>query len=84
MDPDPCETGNLYIGGISEDFSRSMTRQVIRGLGDSLARRNRYRLPDEGPLERWRASGARVLSTADAGAVWLRTNGAGVRRVDWR
>ncbi len=50
----------------------------------SVARRNRYGLPDEEPIERWAATGAAVLHTSAEGAVWLRSDGATVERVDWR
>ncbi|MEM6328505.1 MAG: DNA internalization-related competence protein ComEC/Rec2, partial [Bacteroidota bacterium] len=50
----------------------------------SVARRNRHGLPNEEPLARWTASGAQVLSTADHGAVWLRSDGREVRRMTWR
>jgi competence protein ComEC len=50
----------------------------------SVGRRNRYGLPDEEPLARWAAAGAAVLQTAEEGAVWLRSDGREVRRVDWR
>jgi len=49
----------------------------------SVARRNRYGLPDEEPLARWAGAGARVALTSSAGAVWLRSDGSGVRRVAW-
>ena len=50
----------------------------------SVAQRNRYGLPDEEPLARWAAAGARVLLTSREGAVWLRSDGRHVRRVGWR
>ena len=50
----------------------------------SVAARNRYGLPDEEPLARWAATGARVLLTSREGAVWLQSDGKRVRRVDWR
>ncbi|MEL6614110.1 MAG: DNA internalization-related competence protein ComEC/Rec2 [Bacteroidota bacterium] len=50
----------------------------------SVAKRNRYGLPDEEPLARWAASGASVVSTAEDGAVWFRTDGRQVQRVTWR
>lgn len=50
----------------------------------SVARRNRYGLPDEAPLARWRATGAEVLLTSVEGAVWLRSDGEDVHAVDWR
>ncbi len=50
----------------------------------SVARRNRYGLPDEEPLGRWLTTGAEVLQTANEGAVWLRSDGETVERVEWR
>jgi competence protein ComEC len=49
-----------------------------------VARRNRYRHPNEEALDRWRAAGARVLLTHEEGAVWLRSDGRRIWRVDWR
>jgi competence protein ComEC len=50
----------------------------------SVGKRNRYGLPDEEPLARWAAAGAEVLLTSEEGAVWLRSDGEHVKRVDWR
>lgn len=50
----------------------------------SVARRNRYGLPNEEPLARWQRAGAAVLSTAESGAVWLRSDGREVWPVRWR
>ncbi len=50
----------------------------------SVARRNRHGLPDEEPVTRWLTAGANVVQTADQGAVWLRSDGERVSRVDWR
>ena len=50
----------------------------------SVSRRNRHGLPDEEPVTRWLVAGAAVLQTADEGAVWLRSDGTDVTRVDWR
>ncbi len=50
----------------------------------SVARHNRYGLPDEEPLGRWLTTGAEVLQTANEGAIWLRSDGERVTRVDWR
>ena len=68
----------------------SSTPELVAAVGRpeiavvSVARRNRYGLPDEEPLARWTATGAEVLQTSDQGAVWLRSDGETVRRVDWR
>ena len=50
----------------------------------SVARRNRHGLPDEEPVTRWLTAGADVVQTADQGAVWLRSDGDRVSRIDWR
>ncbi len=50
----------------------------------SVARRNRHGLPDEEPVTRWLTAGADVVQTADDGAIWLRSDGERVERVDWR
>lgn len=49
-----------------------------------VARRNVYRLPNEEVLARWDSAGATVLQTAREGAIWLRSDGAQVTRLDWR
>ena len=50
----------------------------------SVARRNKYGLPDEEVLTQWHAHGADVRLTAEQGAVWLRSDGKRVSEVDWR
>lgn len=50
----------------------------------SVARRNRYGLPNEEPLARWRGTNADVLQTAHEGAIWLRSAGERIERVRWR
>lgn len=50
----------------------------------SVARRNRYGLPNAEPLARWRAAGAELLHTSAEGAIWLRSDGERIERVDWR
>jgi competence protein ComEC len=50
----------------------------------SVARRNRYDLPNEEPLARWQATSAEVLQTAHEGAVWLRSRGERIEREHWR
>jgi competence protein ComEC len=48
-----------------------------------VGERNAFGLPDPSVLRRWSAAGVHVYSTADAGAVWLRTDGRRVQSVDW-
>ncbi len=50
----------------------------------SVARRNVHGLPDAAVLGRWQAAGATVLQTWAEGAVWLRSDGHRVERVQWR
>ena len=50
----------------------------------SVARRNRYGLPNREPLARWKQTGAQTLLTSAEGAVWLRSDGETVERVAWR
>jgi competence protein ComEC len=50
----------------------------------SVARRNRYNLPNTEALERWIYSGAELLQTSENGAVWLRTDGRRLWRHHWR
>ncbi len=50
----------------------------------SVGRTNRYGMPDGDVLERWRSNGAQVRSTAENGAVWLKSNGEEVWEVQWR
>lgn len=50
----------------------------------SVAQRNRYGLPNDEPLLRWHTSGATLVSTSRSGAIWLRSDGHVVRRIDWQ
>jgi competence protein ComEC len=50
----------------------------------SVAERNVYGLPNAEVLDRWEQAGATVLQTSAEGAVWLRSDGQTVERVDWR
>ena len=44
----------------------------------------RFDLPDEEVLWRWQARGATVWTTVRQGAIWLRSDGQSVHRVEWR
>ncbi|MEP0547263.1 MAG: DNA internalization-related competence protein ComEC/Rec2 [Rhodothermales bacterium] len=50
----------------------------------SVAERNVYGLPNAEVLDRWEHAGATVLQTSKEGAVWLRSDGKTVKRLDWR
>ena len=43
-----------------------------------------FGLPDEEVLRRWQARGATVWTTVHQGALWLRSDGRSVHRVEWR
>lgn len=73
--------------------STSSTKSFVRGVGGhnkngiaivSVGQGDRYGMPSGDVLARWRTSGLRVRSTADCGAVWIRTDGAEVWTVDWK
>lgn len=73
--------------------STSSTPEFVRAAsGDSgelravvsVGRDNRYGMPDGEILARWRAHEVKVQSTAQSGAVWLRTGGREVWRVHWK
>jgi competence protein ComEC len=57
----------------------SNTRAVV-----SVGRSNSFGMPSEEVLDRWKSEEARVRSTAQGGAVWLRSNGSEVWSVGWR
>ncbi len=65
-------------------FVEAVTEGETRFAVVSVARRNRHGLPDAEALMAWADAGAEVLQTADEGAVWLRSDGRSVKRVDWR
>ena len=67
-------------------FLRAVTPDTVRaGVAVvSVSRYGRFGLPDQEVLTAWRQRGMRLLSTASEGAVWLRSDGEGVRQVDWR
>lgn len=71
----------------------SSTPPFVRGVVDSTRRTkavvsvgasNQFGMPDSTVLRRWRSRGASVYSTARRGAVWFRSDGSNVWRVDWK
>ncbi len=87
-----------YHGHLSADVVKvghhgsrtSSTPRLVSEVGHpafaivSVARHNRYGLPNAEPLARWRQTGAQTLLTSAEGAVWLRSDGDTVERVAWR
>ena len=58
------------------------SRQTIAVI--SVGPPARFGLPDEEVVYRWHRRGASVWTTARRGALWLRSDGARIWRVDWR
>jgi competence protein ComEC len=50
----------------------------------SVGKDGQYDMPDETVLRRWRRAGVNVYSTARKGAVWMRTDGEDIWRVQWK
>lgn len=50
----------------------------------SVAKPNRYGLPDEEVLARWQQAGFRIHQTSANRALWLQSDGYQVKTVDWR
>lgn len=55
------------------------TRAVV-SVGDN----RQYGMPAENVMQRWKAQGRNVYSTAREGAVWMRTDGKRIWRVVWK
>lgn len=69
-----------FVEAVTADSSRADAAWAVV----SVAQRNRYGLPDADALVRWHERGAQVVTTAERGAVWLRSDGARVEWVAWR
>lgn len=50
----------------------------------SVAERNRYRHPSKEVLNRWEGTGRSVHLTSESGALWFRSDGKALRRVNWK
>jgi competence protein ComEC len=75
--------------GSETSSTPSFVRAAVDTVADtkavvSVGESNRFGMPDQDVLARWRARGAAVRSTAQEGAVWLRTDGNEVWTVDWK
>jgi competence protein ComEC len=73
--------------------STSSTSSFVRAAVDSPAvpkavvsvgESNQFGMPSEEVLSRWKQAGASVESTAEGGAVWLRSDGRDIWEVAWR
>jgi competence protein ComEC len=73
------------ITSSSLDFVRAATAQDERSSAVvSVGRGEQYGMPSPEVMSRWEGHGANVYSTAQGGAVWLRTDGRTVWEVAWR
>lgn len=75
--------------GSETSSSRSFVKSVVSESGEtravvSVGHSNRFGMPDPEVMNRWKGKGVKVRSTSDAGAIWLRTDGTDVHRVNWR
>jgi len=75
--------------GSSTSSSPGFVGAVSKGEGKlhavvSVGRGDQYGMPHEPTLSRWIRRGAVIHSTADRGAVWMRTEGERVWPVDWK
>lgn len=69
----------------TESFVQAVTDRTTHSHAVvSVGRSNRFGMPSSEVLSRWEAGGADVSSTAQGGAVWLRTDGRRVWRVQWK
>jgi len=66
-----------FVSAVSEADERSYA--VV-----SVGREEQYGMPDGEVVARWRSHGMNVRSTAQSGAVWLRTTGRKIWEVHWR
>lgn len=75
--------------GSATSSSPDFVRAVSGARGESHAvvsvgQNEQYGMPSEEVLSRWRRRGANVHSTAQEGAVWIRTDGEEVWRSHWK
>ncbi|MFB6272589.1 MAG: DNA internalization-related competence protein ComEC/Rec2 [Salinibacter sp.] len=75
--------------GSSTSSSPSFVQRVSDGDDTSYAvvsvgREEQYGMPDSQVIARWKSHGMKVRSTAQAGAVWLSTDGQKVWEKRWR
>lgn len=66
-------------------FVSAVTDSVVDGYAVvSVGREQQYGMPSQAVLRRWERQGLSVHSTARSGAVWMRSDGEQVWRVQWR
>jgi competence protein ComEC len=73
-----------HHGSASSSGARFLARLHPGVAAISVGRNNRFGHPAPEALARIAASGAAVLRTDEAGALWFELTSAGARRLDWR
>jgi len=69
----------------SPPFVSAVTDALAHGHAVvSVGRESMYGMPSQAVLGRWRRQGMAVHSTARSGAVWMRSDGEAVWRVEWK
>ena len=68
----------VFVDHVAPDTAQAMIAVV------SVGPSSLFGLPDEDVLLRWQTHGATVWTTVRQGAIWLRSDGQSVHRVDWR
>ena len=66
-----------FVGHVADE--KRKTTAVVSVGGD-----NQFGMPAPEVISRWASRGARVRTTAQTGAVWLRSDGQGVWTVPWQ
>lgn len=90
--PDLLESTLIKVGhhGSSTSSTPSFVERVLPEPSRhtqavvSASRWNMYGLPHRDAIQRWTSRGAAVLETGQEGALWFRSDGTSIERVDWR
>lgn len=83
------ESDVIKVGhhGSSTSSTQAFVRRVLPDSAlavVSVGLRNPFGLPDPVVVQRWVRQQATVVTTAEEGAVWIRSDGTRVRRLHWR
>jgi len=73
--------------GSATSSTRALTERAAAKDGwalISVSRTNPFGHPNREVIDRWREAGASVLTTAEEGAIWIRSDGKSLERVRWR
>jgi len=65
-------------------FVAAVTQRSTAYAMVSVGLNNVYRLPHQDVVDRWKISNATVHQTSLEGALWLRSSGDSIERIDWK